>query len=342
MMTVPRVAVVLLNYNGKHWLQQFLKGVLATDYSNLEVIVADNASTDGSLTWLKEHHPGTRTISLAVNSGYAGGYNLALAEVQAQYYVLLNTDVLVQPGWLQPLIDCMESDTAIGAVQPRIRSFHQPDRFEYAGAAGGWLDILGYPFARGRVFDCIEADDGQYNDTSEVFWASGACFCIRKDAWDMAKGFDSDFFAHQEEIDLCWRLQLLGYRVMACGSSEVFHVGGGTLPVGGRKVMLNFRNNLIMLSRNLPKSQLLWVIPLRWLLDVVAAWRALLQGKGQEFIAIARAHLAVISWWIRGKRIGVKYRKPFQTLRGVYKGLVIWEFYVRGLKTFTEIISNGK
>ncbi len=342
MLTMPQVAVVLLNYNGKHWLQQFLSAVLTTHYDNMEVIVADNASNDGSLTWLKEHHPQIRTLALAENTGYAGGYNLALREIQAKYYVLLNTDVLVQPGWLQPLIDCMESDSSIGAAQPRIRSFHQRDKFEYAGAAGGWLDILGYPFARGRVFDCIETDIGQYNDTTEVFWASGACFCIRKDAWELAKGFDPLFFAHQEEIDLCWRLQLLGFRVMACGTSEVYHVGGGTLPIGGRKVMLNFRNNLIMLSRNLPLSQILWVIPLRWLLDVVAAWRALLQGKAQEFIGIAGAHWAVLAWWIGGKRLEVEHRKPLQNLKGVYKGLIIWKFYARGLKTFTEIISNRK
>lgn len=342
MLTKPKVAVVLLNYNGQHWLQQFLQGVLATDYPSLEVIVADNASTDDSIVWMREHHPQVRIIQLEQNAGYAGGYNLALKEVEGTYYVLLNTDVQVEPGWLQPLITCMESNPTIGAAQPRIRAYHNRSLFEYAGAAGGWIDILGYPFARGRVFDCIEADTGQYNDNVEIFWASGACLCIRSDAFARAKGFDANFFAHQEEIDLCWRLQLLGYRVMACGASEVYHVGGGTLPVGGRKVMLNFRNNLIMLSRNLPISERLWVIPVRWLLDVIAAWRALLQGRGQEFIGIARAHFAVIGWWIAGKHRHIEGKKPLHRLMGVHRGLLIWDFYARGLKTFTEIIGNRK
>lgn len=342
MLTKPKVAVVLLNYNGQHWLQQFLPGVLATDYPSLEVIVADNASTDDSIVWMRKHHPQVRIIQLEQNAGYAGGYNLALKEVEGTYYVLLNTDVQVEPGWLQPLITCMESNPTIGAAQPRIRAYHNRSLFEYAGAAGGWIDILGYPFARGRVFDCIEADTGQYNDDVEIFWASGACLCIRSDAFARAKGFDANFFAHQEEIDLCWRLQLLGYRIMAAGASEVYHVGGGTLPVGGRKVMLNFRNNLIMLSRNLPISERLWVIPVRWLLDVIAAWRALLQGRGQEFIGIARAHFAVIGWWIAGKHRHIEGKKPLHRLMGVHRGLLIWDFYARGLKTFTEIIGNRK
>lgn len=342
MVTKPKVAVVLLNYNGRHWLQQFLPGVLATDYSALEVIVADNASTDASVDWISDNHPHVRTIRLEKNNGYAGGYNLALNEIDADYFVLLNTDVCVESGWLQPLIDCMESDPSIGAAQPRIRSFHNRSLFEYAGAAGGWIDILGYPFARGRVFDRIEADNGQYSDNVEIFWASGACFCVRKDAWIKAGGFDAGFFAHQEEIDLCWRMQLLGYRVMACGASEVFHVGGGTLPVGGRKVMLNFRNNLIMLSRNLPMSERIWVIPVRWLLDVIAAWRALLQGRVQEFIGIAKAHFAVIGWWMAGKHRHIAGKRPLRTLQGVHKGVLIWDFYIRGLKSFTEIIGNRK
>lgn len=342
MLTTPKVAVVLLNYNGQHWLQQFLPGVLATDYSALEVIVADNASTDDSIQWLTKEHPGVRTIQLKKNAGYAGGYNMALQEIEAKYFVLLNTDVYVEPGWLLPLVTCMESDPSIGAAQPRLRAYHNRSLFEYAGAAGGWIDILGYPFARGRVFDHIEADIGQYNDTVEIFWASGACFCVRRDAFEKAKGFDADFFAHQEEIDLCWRLQLLGYRIVACGSSEVYHVGGGTLPVGGRKIMLNFRNNLIMLSRNLPMAEKIWVIPARWILDVIAAWRALFQGRVQEFMGIARAHFAVIGWWMNGKSRQIEGKKPLHTLRGVHKRVLIWDFYVRGLKSFTEIIGDRK
>lgn len=341
MATQPQVAVVLLNYNGKHWLQQFLSSVLATQYANLTVVVADNASTDGSADWLRTAFPQVQLIQLPVNHGYAGGYNLALQQVVADYFVLLNTDVMVEPGWLQPLVDCMEADVAIAACQPRIRSFHDRDLFEYAGAAGGWIDMLGYPFARGRVLDRIEADLGQYNDDADVFWASGACLCLRRTAWEASGGFDADFFAHQEEIDICWRLQLLGYRVVACGRSEVYHVGGGTLPVGGRKVMLNFRNNLIMLSRNLLFRERCWVIPARFLLDAVAAWRALFMGRGGEFFAIAQAHFAVIGWWIGGKKRVVVGRRPLRRLRGVYGGMMIWDFYVRGRKVFSEIIGGG-
>ena len=342
MSQAAQVAVVLLNYNGKHWLQRFLGNVMATDYPALEVVVADNASTDGSVDWVREQFPGVRIIEMKTNAGYAGGYNLALREVTADYFVLLNTDVWVEPGWLKPLIAGMEGDDRIAAAQPRIRSYENRELFEYAGAAGGWMDVLGYPFARGRVFDCIEADNGQYNDDADIFWASGACLCLRRVAWEKVGGFDADFFAHQEEIDLCWRLQLLGYRVVAIGGSEVFHVGGGTLPVGGRKVMLNFRNNLIMLSRNLHWKERIWVIPVRWLLDVVAAWRALLQGRVSEFVGIAQAHFAVIGWWIGGKRRVVEGKRSLGSLRGVYRGVLIWDFYGRGRKLFSEIIAERK
>ena len=341
MTTQPQVAVVLLNYNGKHWLQRFLGNVMATDYPALEVVVADNASTDGSVEWLRKEYPGVSVIEMKENAGYAGGYNQALREVEAECFVLLNTDVLVEPDWLKPLIAGMERDAQIGAAQPCIRSYEHRELFEYAGAAGGWIDVVGYPFARGRVFDRIEADLGQYKDEVDVFWASGACLCLRRSAWEASGGFDAVFFAHQEEIDLCWRLQLLGYRIVAIGGSQVFHVGGGTLPVGGRKVMLNFRNNLIMLSRNLLFWERLWVLPVRWLLDVVAAWRALLLGRGGEFFAIARAHFAVIGWWFGGKKRVVVGRRPLRSLRGVYGGLLIWDFYVRGRKVFSEIIGGG-
>jgi len=341
MLQAAQVAVVLLNYNGKHWLQRFLGNVLATNYPALEVVVADNASTDGSVAWVREEFPAVRVIEMKENAGYAGGYNRALREVTADYFVLLNTDVWVEPGWLQPLIVGMERDKSIGAAQPKIRSYEQRDFFEYAGAAGGWIDRLGYPFARGRILDRIEADNGQYNDDAEVFWASGACLCLRREAWESSGGFDANFFAHQEEIDLCWRLQLLGYRVVAFGGTEVYHVGGGTLPVGGRKVMLNFRNNLIMLSRNLYWTERIWVIPVRWILDVVAAWRAMLQGRVSEFAGIARAHVAVIGWWIGGKRLEVKGKKSLKSLKGVYNGAMIWDFYGRGKKLFTEIIGGG-
>ena len=338
MVNAPSVAVVILNYNGKNWLEQFLPQVLATDYPGVEIIIADNASTDDSIGWLISTYPAVRLIQLSSNLGYAGGYNRALQQVVAKYFVLLNSDVSVQPGWLGPLIDCMEASTNIGAAQPKIRSFHAPNFFEYAGAAGGWLDAWGYPFSRGRVMDTIEPDRGQYNDSPSIFWATGAALCVRQSAWEEAGGLDEMFFAHQEEIDLCWRLQLLGYQVVACGNTEVYHVGGGTLPVGSMKVYLNFRNNLLMLGKNLLPIEQLYTIPIRFALDGVAAWRALLTGKGGEFMGIARAHLYVLGWWLRGKNKPSKARKPIRSLVGVYKGMVLVDYFLRGKKLFSEII----
>ena len=338
MVNVPSVAVVILNYNGKNWLEQFLPQVLTTDYPGVEVIIADNASTDDSISWLSHTYPAIRLIQLSQNLGYAGGYNRALEQVVANYFVLLNSDVSVQPGWLGPLINCMESNPNIGAAQPKIRSFHSPDFFEYAGAAGGWLDAWGYPFSRGRVMETIEPDKGQYNDNAPIFWATGAALCVRREAWVAAGGLDEVFFAHQEEIDFCWRLQLLGYQVVACGSSEVYHVGGGTLPVGSRKVYLNFRNNLLMLGKNLLPVEQFYTIPIRFALDGIAAWRALFSGRGGEFIAIARAHMFVLGWWIRDKNKPSKARKPIRSLVGVYKGMVLVDYFLRGKKLFSEII----
>lgn len=342
MVNAPTVAVVILNYNGKNWLAQFLPQVLATNYPGVEVIIADNASTDSSTIWLQQEYPGVRLISLENNLGFAGGYNRALQEVEANYYVLLNSDVSVQPGWLVPIIAQMESDVTIGASQPKIRSFYQPECFEYAGAAGGWIDTWGYPFARGRVMDTLEQDKGQYNSSISVFWATGAALCVRKTAWEAAGGLDEVFFAHQEEIDFCWRLQLLGLQVVVCCESEVFHVGGGTLPVGSRKVYLNFRNNLLMLGKNLPPAEQLITIPVRFALDGIAAWRALLIGRGGEFLAIARAHMWVLGWWIRGKNKPSKDRRPLHTLKGVYKGLVLVDYFLRQKKLFSEIIRINK
>ncbi|MBU3744083.1 MAG: glycosyltransferase family 2 protein [Sediminibacterium sp.] len=341
-MQAPRVAVVILNFNGIDWLRQFLPGVMATDYPELEVIIADNASTDGSVEWLKEVFPGLRLIVLQQNYGFAEGYNRALEQVQAEYFVLLNSDVRVEPDWLHPIITCMESDKNIGACQPRILSFHQPDYFEYAGAAGGWIDVLGYPFARGRVMDTLEPDKGQYSDTCPIFWATGAALCVRSAAWKNVGGFDSEFFAHQEEIDLCWRLQLMGWGIRVCGASRVFHVGGGTLPVGPRKTYLNFRNNLLMLGKNLTVKQQCYILPLRLFLDGVAALRALLSGRVGEAWAIVRAHFFVFSWWIRGKNKNSKHRKPISQLGGVYSGWLLIDYFLRGKKLFSEIILKNR
>ncbi len=304
-----------------------------------EVIVADNASTDDSLDFLRERYPALRVIVLDRNYGFAGGYNEALQQVQSDYYVLLNSDVEVAPGWIEPILRLMESDPLIGACQPKIRMYADRDSFEYAGAAGGWLDSLGYPFARGRIFDVCETDTGQYDQSVPVFWASGAALFIRSKLWHELGGLEGFFFAHQEEIDLCWRMQLAGYKVYCCPESVVYHVGGGTMPKGNeRKVFLNFRNNLIMMAKCLPPGQRLWKIPFRFLLDSVSAWKSLFAGEAVYFWAILEAHLAFFKWLVLSRKKSLFPPKKTGKLEGWYAGSIVWQYFVRGRKTFAEIV----
>ena len=335
----PKVSIVILNWNGQAYLQRFLPSVLATRYSNCEIIVADNGSTDNSVSWLREQHPGVRVIIMPQNGGFAKGYNDALKQVAADYYVLLNSDVEVQPGWIAPVIELMESDKLIGACQPKILMEGRRDMFEYAGAAGGWIDFLGYPFARGRVFDVCEEDKGQYDDTAAVFWASGAALFVRAGVYHACGGLDEYFFAHMEEIDLCWRMQLAGYKIMVCPASVVYHVGGGTLPKGNeRKVFLNFRNNLVMLCKNLPRQQLLWKLPLRLLLDAITAWKGLLAGEGAYFIAILKAHAGFVKWLFIKQGAGWMPAIRSGRLNGWLNKSIVWAYFVRGKRKFSEII----
>jgi GT2 family glycosyltransferase len=335
----PSVAIVILNWNGKHHLQQFLPSVLSTQYPNYKVIVADNASTDGSVDFLAATYPQIEIIQLIKNFGFAKGYNEALKEVAAEYYMILNSDVEVTPGWLAPIIDLLQGDIDYAACQPKILSFKNKSFFEYAGAAGGWLDAYGYPFAKGRVFDICEEDRNQYNDTSEVFWASGAALAIRSEVFHKMKGFDEYFFAHQEEIDLCWRMQTAGYKIFCCPESVVYHVGGGTLPRGNsKKTFLNFRNNQIMLAKNLPPAEKWWKIPYRMMLDTISAVKGLFSGDGGYFVAIFTAHLAFLYWLFfkRHKRKAVK--KKLVQLKGLYKGNIAWQHFVKKKKSFSEIV----
>jgi GT2 family glycosyltransferase len=336
---LAKVSVVIINYNGQKYLEKFLPSVLAGTYSSMEVIVADNASTDESLTFLSEHYPSIRIIKLARNFGYAGGYNEALKEVKSDYYVLLNSDVEVTPGWIEPVIELMENDRQIGACQPKILSYQQKNQFEYAGAAGGWMDCLGYPFARGRIFDICEKDNGQYDGVERIFWASGAALFVRAELFHQAKGFDTYFFAHMEEIDLCWRLQLLGYSIFACPVSVVYHVGGGTLPKGNeRKVFLNFRNNMIMLAKNLPKRQSFWKIPLRILMDFISAFKSLFAGQFVYFMAVGEAHLAFFKWLLFKRKKSVFPLRRRARLSGWYLHCVAWKHFVEGKERFDEIV----
>lgn len=334
-----RVAIVILNWNGRAYLEKFLPSVLGSGFESFRVVVADNASTDDSVPFLQQHFPSVSLLQLPQNFGFAKGYNEALKQVEAEYYVLLNSDVEVTPGWLDPIIRLLDSDPSTGACQPKIRMYHNKSSFEYAGAAGGWLDALGYPFARGRVFDFCETDQGQYNDTSPVFWASGAALVVRAELYHRLGGLDEFFFAHQEEIDFCWRLQLAGYKVMACPAAVVYHVGGGTLPKGNEwKVFLNFRNNLVMLAKNLPLAQALWKLPVRILLDAVSAWKSLLEGQGIYFKAIMEAHVGFAGWLLIRRKKSVFPISRKGRLHGMYKGCIVWQHFVKGKKQFSEIV----
>jgi GT2 family glycosyltransferase len=336
----PSVAIVILNWNGKHYLQQFLPSVLNTSYSNYKIIVADNASTDDSINFLKQSFPQIELIILDQNFGFAKGYNEALKSVEADYYVLLNSDVEVTADWLQPIIELLESNPAYAACQPKILSYKNKSFFEYAGAGGGWMDAFGYPFARGRIFDICEEDKGQYDTTEEVFWATGAAMVIKSKTFHQIKGFDEYFFAHQEEIDLCWRSQLAGYKILSCPQSLVYHVGGGTLPRGNsKKTYLNFRNNQIMLAKNMRWSEKWWKIPFRLFLDQVSALKGLFSGDAGYFLSIIEAHLAFLYWIVFGnKKWKPLKRKKLKHLSGVYDGNVVWQHFARKKKSFSEIV----
>jgi GT2 family glycosyltransferase len=336
---LPSVAVVILNWNGKKYLEQFLPALLLSTYSNKKIIVADNASTDDSVSFLQTHFPQVEILINNSNEGFAKGYNSALKKITSDYYVLLNSDVEVTPDWIEPVIELMEKDISIGACQPKIKSFHNKQQFEYAGACGGWIDYLGYPFSRGRIFDVTEEDNGQYDTVQTCFWASGAALFVRAKLYHQLDGLDEYFFAHQEEIDFCWRLQLAGYKVYVQPASVVYHVGGGTLSKeSNHKVFLNFRNNLIMLAKNLPLSEAWWKIPLRLILDAVAAWKELFNGKAGYFAAICRAHVQFINWIFFRQKQSVfpklKKRKP----DGYYNGSVVWQHFVKHKTRFSEIV----
>ena len=337
----PSVAIVILNWNGRKFLEQFLPSVMASAYENKRVIVADNASTDDSIAFVKECYPHIEIIINGGNEGFAKGYNTALKQVQSDYYVLLNSDVEVTPNWIKPVIDLMENDATIAACQPKLLSWHNKKQFEYAGASGGWLDQFGYPFSRGRVFDVCEEDKGQYDTAAQCFWASGAALFIKAAVYHAMGGLDEYFFAHQEEIDLCWRMQLAGYKIYVQPASVVYHVGGGTLPKGNsKKTYLNFRNNLIMLTKNLPLAGVLWKIPFRVGLDAVSAWENLLKGDSGYFTAILKAHVHFFKWMLFEKKRSLFPEKKNGKLSGRYNGLVIWQYFIKKKKTFSEIVDN--
>lgn len=332
----PKVAVVILNWNGRFFLEKFLPSVYNSTYPNIEFVLGDNASTDDSIDFVRKNYPNITIIQNQSNYGFAGGYNKILEQVGADYFILLNSDVEVTPGWIEPLIAVMEQE-GYAAVQPKIRSYHQRSYLEHAGAAGGLIDTFGYPFCRGRILNICEEDKGQYDQNMEVFWASGAALCIKSSVWREAKGFDEDFFAHMEEVDLCWRLKKRGYRIGFVYESVVYHVGGGTLNTSNpKKTYLNFRNNLIMLQKNLPFWEAFFIINSRMWLDLIALIRFLFEGKRKDAWAVSRAHQYFFLKFFRNaaKREKNQHR---ENKTGKYKKCIIWDFYVNKIHKYSEL-----
>lgn len=334
----PSVAVVILNWNGRYFLEKFLPSIYNSTYPHVRFVVGDNGSDDDSVAFVRENYPSVTVVQNDQNYGFAEGYNRVLAHVKADYYVLLNSDVEVTPQWIEPVIRLLEANPDMAAAQPKIRSYHDRDRFEYAGAAGGFLDAYGFPFCRGRVFDAVEMDLGQYDQPCDLFWATGAALFIRRRCWEEVGGFDPDFFAHMEEIDLCWRLKRLGYRIGYCPESVVFHVGGATLHKNNpRKTYLNFRNNLIMLQKNLPFWRAVWVIFARLWFDLFALLHFAAKGRFRDAAAVSRAHRGFFSVFFRT----AKKRRPTkgrEDRNGYFSGSVVWDFYLRGRKKFSDIV----
>jgi GT2 family glycosyltransferase len=331
-----RTAVVILNWNGRKFLEKFLPTLLEYSRDEARIIVADNASTDDSVAFVREHFPEAELILNKENGGFAKGYNQALSQVDAEYFVLLNSDIEVTPGWIRPVIDLMDSDRSIAACQPKILSYHEKHKFEYAGAAGGFIDKYGYPFCRGRIFLSIEDDHGQYDDACEVFWATGACMFVRAEVYRELGGLDDDFFAHMEEIDFCWRLHNEGYKVMYCPSSKVYHIGGGTLPkISSRKTYLNFRNNFFLLYKNLPSRRVFPTFAKRLVLDSLAAFKFLVQAGFRDFIAVVKAHFSFYAALpkLRRKRKKLKHG----SMKHIYRNNIVFEYYIQDKHKFSQL-----
>ncbi|MEO7989486.1 MAG: glycosyltransferase family 2 protein [Chryseolinea sp.] len=333
---MSHTAVVILNYNGEKLLQQFLPSVI--QYSQqAEVIVADNGSTDHSLAILAHNFPSVRVITLDKNYGFCGGYNHALKQVEADNYVLLNSDVEVTQGWLESPVRLLDDNKEIAAVQPKVLSFRQKNKFEYAGAAGGLIDSLGYPFCRGRIFAHVEEDKAQYNDEVEIFWATGACMIIRSKLYHQFEGLDEDFFAHMEEIDLCWKLHRAGYKIYYSGKSTVYHLGAGTLDYNSpRKTYLNFRNGLSLIFKHLDSSEITYKLPIRILLDWLAAFIYLIKFQPNNTLAVLRAHVHFFKNIKRDKAKRKSIHKDYPTYprSAIARGVILVDYYLKGKKQY--------
>ncbi len=333
---MTKTAVVILNWNGRKFLEKFLPSVIQYSKDDAEIIIADNASTDDSIEFMQKTYPEIRIIKNSENGGFSKGYNDALLQVEAQYYILLNSDIEVTENWIKPIIKLMDADEKIAVCQPKLLSYSEPDKFEYAGAAGGFIDKYGYPFCRGRIFQHLETDSGQYDDVCEVFWASGASMFVKADLYHKFGGLDNDFFAHMEEIDFCWRLKNEGYKIMYCPDSKVYHVGGGTLPKNNsRKTYLNFRNNFYLLYKNLPSDRLFKVFTLRLLLDFVAGIKFLTEGGFKDLGAVVKAHFS----FYFSIRQNHKKRKNItqKNVSKIYNSNIVWDHYIRKIQLFSKL-----
>jgi GT2 family glycosyltransferase len=335
------IAIVILNWNGAAYLKRFLPSLLKhTPEAGVTFYVADNGSTDHSIDVLRSDFPSVKVILLDRNYGFAGGYNKALAQINADYYVILNSDVELTPGWLSPMLNYLEENPKVVACQPKILAEHNRNIFEHAGAAGGFIDFLGYPFCRGRILAELEADHGQYDEVCEIFWATGACLMIRADVFHAHGGFDDRFFAHMEEIDLCWRLKSRGMGIVCVPQSKVYHVGGGTLNVENpHKTYLNFRNNLLLLYKNLPAKRLFYVLTIRFFLDYVAALQLFITGKPANAAAVlkARRDFSSMKRDFKSSRLENLQKSLMTNIPEIFKGSVILDYYFLRIKKFSQL-----
>lgn len=333
---MTKLAVVILNWNGKKYLEQFLPTLIKTLPDYAELVICDNASSDDSVAFMQQNYPNVRLLQNERNEGFAKGYNLALKQIEAKYYCLLNSDIEVTPGWIEPIIEQLDSQDNLAAVQPKLLSYYNREQFEYSGACGGYIDKYGYPFCRGRVFGNLESDNGQYDDIIDIFWASGAALFVRSDVYHTMGGLDDDFFAHMEEIDFCWRIKNIGYSIKVNPTSVVYHIGGGTLPKNNsKKTYLNFRNSLYLLIKNLPDERLAKTLILRFFLDQVAAFSFLLQGHVKDFFAVYKA---IFKFATTYKHFFAKRNTmPKLAFRDCYPESVVFLHYFKRKKKF-----NGK
>jgi GT2 family glycosyltransferase len=333
---MKKITVVILNWNGERFLKEFLHLLEKYTPSWAEIVVADNASTDDSVVFVRENFPQVRIILNEKNYGFAQGYNVALKQIDAEYYCLLNSDIEVTENWLEPIVSFLDKRPDVAVCQPKLLSFSDRTMFEYAGASGGFIDKYGYPFCRGRIFNTLEEDGKQYDNPIEIFWATGACMFVRASIYHQLGGLDDDFFAHMEEIDFCWRVKNAGYRVICCPDSVIYHVGGGTLPKkSSHKTFLNFRNNIILLYKNLPKRRVPWVFFVRFILDNIAAIRFLFDSGIGDFVAVYKAHFSFYASLRKNirKRSWIKHKH----VAHIYNGSIVFDYYLRKKKYFSDL-----